>query len=130
MTGYEPECLYPLASSAQRVPQAYVLWVMQQPKWEYSHSKILEAQIFYLCCFRSLTGRFQVLKSFFQEVLSSRVGDKVHWLFSYCVSYTLCKKYGSDTYTIQRAIAGYFACITKTDSRWILIVGPFLSDYC
>jgi len=43
-----------------------------------------------------------------------------HWLFSYCVYYTLCGKYGSDTHTIHRSFAGYFAYITKTVSRWIL----------
>ena len=41
-------------------------------------------------------------------------------VFSYCVYYTLCEKYGSDTYVIQRAIAGCFAYITKTVSHWIL----------
>ena len=70
--------------------------------------------------FSLFTQRFQVLKSFYQEVLSNRVKGISHWLFSYCVYYTRCGKYGSDTCTIHRSIAGYFAYITKTVSRWIL----------
>jgi len=70
--------------------------------------------------FSLLTRQFQVLKSFYQEVLSSQVRGTSHWLFSYCAYCTLCGKYVSDTYPIHRSIAGYFTYITKTVSRWIL----------
>jgi len=70
--------------------------------------------------FSLFTQWFQVLKLFYQEVLSSRVRGTSHWLFSYCVYYTLCGKYGSDTYAIHRSIAEYFACIAKTVSCWML----------
>jgi len=70
--------------------------------------------------FSLFTQSFQVLKSFYQEVLASRVRGRPNWLFSYCVYYTLCEKYGSDTYTIHRSIAGYFTYITKTVSCWTL----------
>jgi len=70
--------------------------------------------------FSVLTQRFQVLKSFCQEVLSRWVRGRPHWLFSYCVYYTLCEKYGSDTHTTHRSIAGYFTYIMKTVSCWML----------
>jgi len=120
MIGYEPNCLYPLASSTQQVPCAFVLWVIHQLKigvptlwssWSSDVSFVL---------FSLFIQRFQVLKSFYQEVLSSRVKGVSHWPFSYCVYYTLCRKYGSDTCAIHCSIAGYFAYITKTVSRWIL----------
>jgi len=59
---------------------------------------------------------FQVLKSSFQEVLSSRVRGTSHLLFSYCVHHTLCEKYGSDMYSMHPSIAGYFAYFTKAVS--------------
>ena len=41
--------------------------------------------------FSLFTQRFQVLKSFCQEVLSNRVKGIPHRLFSYCVYYTRCE---------------------------------------
>jgi len=70
--------------------------------------------------FLLLTQRFQVLKSFPQGVLSSKARDTLRRLFSCCVYYTLCKKYGSDTDTIHRSIARCFAYRSKTVSHGIL----------
>jgi len=70
--------------------------------------------------FLLLTRWFQVLKSFPQDVLSSKARDMLRRLFSFCVYYTLCEKCGSDAYTIHRSIARYFACSSKTVSHWML----------
>ena len=70
--------------------------------------------------FSLLTQRFQVLKSFPQGVLSSEVREIYYSdCFPSCC-YTLCEKYGSDTYTIHRSIATSFTHSTKTVSHWIL----------
>jgi len=95
--------------------------VTHQLKQEHPHSEVLEVQMFDLCCSRLSIRRFQVLKLSFQEVLSSRVRGKAHWLFLHCVCHTLREKCGSDTHTMQRAIAGHVACITKTVSCWTLL---------
>jgi len=58
-TGYEPKCLHPSASSTQRVPCAFVLWVTHQLKQECPHSKVLEVRTFYPCCFRCLCNIFK-----------------------------------------------------------------------